>query len=138
MSALFIFLLACWLLDLLPWTPSWLKRLVSSWQGLTAGVIALGIYLVLPVYLRRLDPTAGLFDAGFLQWLGLAGLLYFLGIFLGWLGWQIAWRSVDRAADTGLNRWFEAFAERERWLLAQGTFVLMVVYYLICLAMVPL
>ncbi len=137
-SVIFWVIIAALLLDLLPWTPAWLRRLVSCWQGLAAGAVALGIYLWLPVAIRRIDPTAGVFDAGFLQWIGLATVIYFAGIFVGWAGWQIAWRSVDRAADAALSEWFEDFAPRHRWLLAQGTFALMLGYWLFCLWAIPL
>ena len=128
----------CLIVELLPWTPAVVRRLISSWQGLAAGAVALGIYLWLPVFIRRIDPAAGLFDAGFLQWIGLATVIYFAGIFVAWLGWQVAWRSLDRAADASIDEWFADFRPRHRWLLAQGTFLLMLGYWLLCLAVVPL
>jgi hypothetical protein len=100
--------------------------------------VALGLYLELPAYIRRIDPTAGVFDAGFLQWIGLATVLFFAGIFVVWVGWQIAFRSVDRAADEALDDWFTDFQPRHRWLLTQGTFALMLLFYLLCLWVVPL
>ncbi len=136
--SLFWTLAACLLLDLLPWTPALIKRVISSWQGLAAGAVALGVYLALPACLRRIDPGAGVFDAGFLQWVGLATVLYFAGIFVAWLGWQIAWRSLDRAADRALDGWLADFRPRHRWLLAQGAFALMLGYWLLCLWVVPL
>jgi len=138
LHGLFWLLVACLVLDMMPWTPRPLRRVISSWQGLAAGAAALGIYLYLPGQLRRIDPTAGTFDAGFLHWIGLASVLFFGGIFAAWLGWQIAWRSLDRAADAALDRWFAEFPPQHRWILAQGAFVLMLGYWLACLWIVPL
>jgi hypothetical protein len=140
MEPLVIFwvVIICLVLECLPRTPALVRRLISSWQGLAAGAVALGIYLWLPAYIHRIDPTAGIFDAGFLQWIGLATVIYFTGIFVAWLGWQVAWRSVDRAADASIDDWFADFPLRHRWLLAQGAFLLMLGYWLLCLAVVPM
>jgi hypothetical protein len=140
MSNFFLFFwlfTTCLILDLLPWTPPIIKRTISSWQGFAAGAVALGVYLWLPSYILRIDPTAGIYDAGFLQWIGLSVVLFFLGIFVTWAGWQIAWRSLDEAADRYLAVWFEDFKPRHRWILAQGTFLLMLAYWVVCLKIVP-
>lgn len=114
------------------------KRLISSWQGLTAGVLALCIYLALPIALRWIDPTAGTFDAGYLQWLGLAAVLYFSAIFCGWVGFQIAFRSIDREADRSLSEWFKSLAPSSKWWATQVAFLIMLCLFLVCLKLVPL
>lgn len=115
-----------------------MKRLLSSWQGLAAGGLALAVYLVLPYLIRLYDPTAGVFDAGYLQWLGLAVVLYFACIFFGWVGFQIAFVSVDRAADRKLADWFEEMSPRAKWWATQILFCLMLILFLVCLKLVPL
>jgi hypothetical protein len=115
-----------------------IRRFLSCWQGLLAGIISLGAYLALPPLLRAYDPTAGVFDAGYLQWIGLSTVLTFWAVFVGWLSWQIAFSSVDRAADQRLSEWFDALSDREKWYATQITFALMLGLFLIALKLVPL
>jgi hypothetical protein len=115
-----------------------LHRILSSWQGLLAGIIALVIYLALPPILRAYDPTAAVFDAGYLQWVGLATVLFFSTIFFGWVGWQIAFASVDKKADTEIATWFEAFTPCQKWIITQGLFLAMLILFIVCLCIVPL
>lgn len=110
-----------------------IRRFFSSWQGGAAGGVALVIYLLLPRVIRWLDPTAGVFDAGLLHLLGLAALIFYLGIFATWTGWQLAFRSLDRAADRHLEEWFGALPVPWRYLAVQGSFVVMMLYWLTCL-----
>lgn len=119
-----------------PW--SRIRRFVSCWQGLLAGIISLCAYMALPPLLRAYDPTAGVFDAGYLQWIGLSTVLTFWAVFVGWLSWQIAFSSVDRAADQRLSDWFSALSDREKWYATQITFALMLSLFLIALKLVPL
>jgi amino acid transporter len=115
-----------------------IRRWLSSWQGLLAGILALGAYLALPALLRAYDPTAGVFDAGYLQWVGLSTVLSFWAVFVGWLSWQIAFSSIDKAADRRLPEWFEALSPREKWYATQVTFALMLGLFLLALKLVPL
>lgn len=115
-----------------------IARILSAWQGLLAGVIAVALYLALPLALRVYDPTAGLFDAGYLQWLGLATVLSFWAVFVAWITWQIAFRSIDRSADKNLSRWFEGLSDREKWYSTQATFVLMLALFFVALKLIPL
>lgn len=115
-----------------------IRRWLSSWQGLFAGLLALGAYLALPPLLRAYDPTAGVFDAGYLQWLGLSTVLTFWAVFVGWLSWQIAFTSIDKAADRRLSEWFEALTDREKWYATQITYALMLALFLTALKLVPL
>jgi hypothetical protein len=115
-----------------------LSRWFSSWQGLFAGLLALGAYLALPPLLRAYDPTAGVFDAGYLQWVGLSTVLSFWAVFVGWLSWQIAFASIDKAADRHLSEWFEALSPREKWCATQITFLAMLGLFLLALKLVPL
>jgi len=115
-----------------------MKRILSSWQGLTSGVLALTVYLFLPPVLRWYDPTAGAFDAGYLQWLGLGVVLFFAMIFFGWVGFQIAFRSLDRMFDINSRKWEKELSGRELWYATQAFFFLMLVLFLCCLRLVPL
>lgn len=115
-----------------------MRRLLSSWQGLAAGAVALALYLALPVFLRAYDPEAGLFDAGYLQWVGLATVLSFWTVFVGWVAFQIAFPSLDKEADAKISEWFNALSPREKWYATQGMFLLMLGLFFSCLAIVPL
>lgn len=121
-----------------------LRRLFSSWHGLLAGLIALGIYLALPPIVRHFDPTAGVFDAGYLVWVGLATFLAFWSVFVGWVLWQIAFKSLDKATSDSrsewgkLMEWWEYLNPEHRWYAVQATFVLCVLLFLACLKLVPL
>ena len=115
-----------------------IRRFLSCWQGLLAGVIAIALNLALPVALRAYDPTAGVFDAGYLQWLGLATVLSCWSVFVGWVTWQIAFRCIDRSADQKLCVWFEGLSDREKWYATQATFIFMLLLFVIALKLVPL
>ncbi len=115
-----------------------MKRFISSWQGLVAGAVALALYLSLPIFLRAYDPEAGLFDAGYLQWVGLATVLAFWTVFVGWVCFQIAFPSLDKEADKNIRDWFNSLSPREKWYSTQGFFLLMLVLFFACLAIVPL
>lgn len=115
-----------------------LHRIISSWQGLLAGIVALTLYLALPSILRAYDPTAAVFDAGYLQWIGLATVLYFSAIFFGWVGFQIAFRSIDKQADADIGTWFTSIDPRAKWIFTQALFTLMLILYIVCLCIVPL
>jgi hypothetical protein len=121
-----------------------LRRIFSSWHGLLAGLIALVIYLALPPIVRAYDPTAGVFDAGYLVWVGLATFLAFWSVFVGWVIWQLAFASLDRATSDHrsewgrLQEWLEYIPPAHRWYIVQVTFVLCVVLFLVCLKLVPM
>lgn len=112
---------------------STLRRIISSWQGFAAGLVALALYLLLPSAIRAVDPTAGVFDAGILQVLGLALLMFYLGIFSTWTGWQLAFRSLDKAADRRLAGWFECIPPPWRYAAVQVSFAGTACYWLACL-----
>jgi hypothetical protein len=115
-----------------------MKRFISSFQGLVAGLAALCVYLALPSVIRIYDPTAGVFDAGYLQWVGLATVLTFWTIFIGWVGFQIAFRSIDREADRAIAIWFESLGPREKWYVTQIAFLMTLALFLVCLNLIPL
>jgi len=121
-----------------------LRRLLSSWKGALSGLVAIVIYLLLPPLLRIYDPTAGCFDAGYLQWVGLATACAFWSGFVGWVMFQIFFASLDHASSSdhdewgALKAWFYDLSGRERWYVTQGAYVLCVVIFLVCLKLVPM
>jgi hypothetical protein len=121
-----------------------LRRIFSSFRGLLAGLVALGIYLILPELLRIYDPTAGTFDAGYLQWIGLATFLTFWSGFVGWVLWQLIFSSLDKDSSNvsdewgNLRIWFNYLEPQTRWYMVQVTFLICVAIFLICLKLVPL
>ena len=121
-----------------------LRRFFSSFRGLLAGLVALGVYLILPEVIHAYDPSAGLFDAGYLQWVGLATFLALWAGFVGWVLWQLIFSSLDKSSSTqedewgNLHVWFEALPPQQKWYMLQLTFLLCVAIFLICLMLVPL
>ena len=114
------------------------RRILSSWQGLAAGVLAVAVFLIAPFLIRKVDPTAGMFDGGFLQWVALAVVVNFLGVFVAWVGWQIAFRSMDKWADENLLQvWEKHVRPRDKWRYVQATFVLMLAYWVAILFAIP-
>lgn len=114
-----------------------MKRLLSSWQGLFAGVLAVALYVISPDIIRWQYPTAGTYDGGELQWILLATVVYLWGVFLAWVGWQIAFRSIDRAADKQLDSWFENLSPAFKWIAVQVTFTIMWIAWFVSLKLCP-
>jgi hypothetical protein len=121
-----------------------LRRIFSSFRGFLAGVVALGIYLILPELIRIYDPTAGTFDAGYLQWIGLATFLTFWSGFVGWVLWQLIFSSLDKDSSNrddewgNLRLWFDVMPPEQKWRMVQLSFLICVAIFLICLKLVPL
>jgi len=115
-----------------------MKRFLSSWQGLAAGLLALTIYLLLPPLIRIYDPTAGTFDGGYLQWLGLAVVAFYVAIWATWTGWQLAFPSTDKESDRNLSAWFDDMPPRWRWVAVQATFLFLFWGFIQILKSIPL
>ena len=120
-----------------------LRRFLSSWRNLLTAVIALLVYLLLPVAIRWYDPTAGMFDAGYLQWVGLATFVTFWAGFVGWVLWQLLFATLDKAtAGTlgewiNLERWFSEMSSAQKWWACQGTFAFCVALFYLALKLIP-
>lgn len=112
-----------------------LRRILSSWRNLALLSVALILFLVSPVIIRWYDPTAGAFDAGFLQAIVLAGVYTFAQGFFGWVFWQIAFASLDKltaskAREWGnLEEWTRVLSPAQKVFLVQGTFIFSVILY---------
>lgn len=114
-----------------------IRRFLSSWQGWLAFVVALAVFLVSPILIRAVDPTAGVFDGGILQILLFGVVAAALGVGVIWALWQIAFPSTDKAADEGLANWFNAMSPAAKWWAVQGTFLFMLAYWVAILAVLP-
>ena len=114
-----------------------IRRFLSSWQGLLAGILALTLFFKSADWIRAYDATAGVFDAGILQHIALVTVYFLWGVFLVWIGWQIAFPSMDKWADGKLSRAFENLSDLYKILMVQISFALMGLAYLILLFAVP-
>jgi hypothetical protein len=109
-----------------------LTRFFSSWQNLLTLVIALTLFLLSPSLIRWYDPTAGVFDAGFLQAILLAAVFTFSQGFFGWVLWQLIFASLDRLTQNensnwgNLEKWTKEMNSTSKVFLVQGTFFLCV------------
>ncbi|TSA40724.1 MAG: hypothetical protein D4R57_01530 [Verrucomicrobiales bacterium] len=106
-----------------------LQRFLSSWANLLTLAIAIGLFLISPLVLRWYDPTAGVFDSGFLQAIVLAAVFTFSEGFFGWVLWQLIFASLDRITmDTksnwgNLDKWTKECTSFQKVMLVQGTFI---------------
>lgn len=114
------------------------QKLISHCQGLLALVAAVLIFWLSPHLLHWLDPTAGTFDAGYLQRPLVAAVYFFFGIFLAWLAFQLDFPSLDQWLDKG------GFAAAWRDLpsafkpfFTLAVLTLLLGAYLVCLWLVP-
>ena len=101
-----------------------LKRFFSSWPNLLSFVFALGLFLVSPVIIRWYDPTAGIFDAGFLQAVALAAFFTFAEGFGGWILWQQLFASLDKATQSDKSNW--GYLDQATTSLTPAQFVFLV------------
>ena len=120
-----------------------IRRFFSSWKVLIAGAIALSLYLLLPVVLVRADPTAGTFDLGYLQWLGLAAAATFLSGFIGWACFQLFFASMDKETSTDGDEWgglkydFSKLTHAQRYLAVQGAFAFCILLFCFWAFVIP-
>jgi hypothetical protein len=112
-----------------------LKRFFSSWPNLLTFAIAVGLFLVSPLFIRWYDPTAGVFDAGFLQAIVLAAVFTFSEAFFGWALWQLIFASLDRATQNSKSNWgwldeaTTKLTNAQFVFLVQGSFVFCVLLF---------
>lgn len=114
-----------------------MKRFLNSWQGWTAGAVFILIFLASPPLIREIDPTAGVFDAGYLHWLLLSAGAAAFGIAVVWTLWQISFPSTDKEADKRLAEWFLAMSPAQKWWAVQSTFLALLAYWLVILLAIP-
>lgn len=116
-----------------------MKKYKYTIQGLTALLIAGGIFYFSPNLLYLLDPTAGSFDLGYIQRPIVAAVYFLVGTFLAWLSLQIDWPDLNKYADddSGFAKDFNKLTGVRKVLLTTGVFVILLIAYLVCLALVP-
>jgi len=115
-----------------------MKRFLSNWQGLLALVISIFCFWLSGDGLRLLDPTAGVFDLGYLQRPLVAIAWYALLEFGVWLFFQINMPTPDRWIDNGgFREFWEGLPPRYKWALIERHLALRLVALLLCLWLVP-
>jgi len=120
-----------------------IRRFFSSWKVLLAAAIVAGLYLRLPVALFGIDPTAGLFDAGYYQWLAYALLATFLSGVVGWLCFQLFFASMDRGTSTDKDEWgglkydFSKLTHAQRYFAVQGAFIFCILLFCFWAFVIP-
>ena len=111
-----------------------MKRFLSSWQGLLAGVLGISLFLFSPKFIFMFDPSSGICDGGYLHRVFTAMATFLIGIFTVWIGWQISFPSMDRWADTHLNDAFKNMAGLHKILMVQGTFIFLFIIWILTLS----
>lgn len=114
-----------------------IKRLLSSWRVLLLGAVAVALFILSPRLIYLFDPTAGTFSGGILQWLFLAIVAFFGGVFCVWVCWQAAFPSADRESQGNLGDWFLDLPPWGRWVAVQVTFLVLGLYWVLILFAVP-
>lgn len=115
-----------------------LLKLISNWQGFAALLAAAAIFYFSPTLLRWLDPTAGVFDVGYLQRPLVAAAYFFFATFCAFVALQIDFPTLDN--------WLDKKGFADEWRLADARFKLTYVFaaialllasYIVCLWLVP-
>jgi hypothetical protein len=110
----------------------------KNWQGLLSLVVAVGVFWIAPLALRMLDPTAGAFDAGYLQRPVLALVYMAFGHFVAWAFLQLDWPTIDKWIDAGGFRTaWDNQVSRSRIFILGSILVLELTLYVACLFAVP-
>jgi len=113
-------------------------KLISNWQGFAALLAAAAIFYFSPHLLRWLDPTAGVFDVGYLQRPLVAAAYFFFATFCAFVALQIDFPTIDK--------WLDKNGFADEWRLASSQFKLtftfsalamLLLSYLVCLWLVP-
>ena len=113
-----------------------MKRFLSSWQGLLAGILGVVLFFNAPELIRIYDPEAGQIDGGFLHKLVCAAVLYLAIIFFGWIGFQISFPSMDKWADRNIGEAFDEMPNHVKFLYTQTGFIVMLLTFILCLIIV--
>jgi len=113
-------------------------KIVSNWQGFAALLAAAAIFYFSPTMLRWLDPTAGVFDVGYLQRPLVAASYFFFATFCAFVALQIDFPTLDKWLDAGGfgKAWTEA-APTYRLTFTFAALTLLMASYLVCLWLVP-
>ena len=115
-----------------------MKRFLSNWQGFTALLAAAGCFILSREPIHWLDPSAGIFDLGYLQRPLVAAAYFFFGTFCAWAALQIDFPTVDKWINKKqfANAWDSLTNEKKIAFIGKALVVLLAAY-LVCLALVP-
>ena len=117
---------------------------LSNIQGLTSLMLAITLFIISAPFVRWLDPTAGVYDAGFLQRILLGAVTFFAVRAFAWFGFQQDFKTCDKFIDS--NR--KGFSAKWREFLSHSpppTILLFIVALIIfemllafaCIAITP-
>jgi hypothetical protein len=115
-----------------------MKRFLSNWQGLTALLAAAGCFILSRDLIHELDPSAGVFDLGYLQRPLVAAAYFFFGTFCAWAALQIDLPTVDKWVDRKhFEKAWESLPDERKIGFIGKALVVLLAAYLVCLALVP-
>ena len=113
-------------------------KLISNWQGFAALLAAAAIFYFSPTMLRWMDPTAGVFDTGYLQRPIVAASYFFFATFCAFVALQINFPTLDN--------WLDRNGFGDEWRIAGGQFKLvfilatlaiLIAAFIACVCLVP-
>ena len=124
-----------------------MKTLLSNFQGLAALAVAVLLFFFSPMLLRLADPTAGAFDAGYLQRPILGAVYFFFATFCGWLAFQLDYGRINDWLDArgegsggsqpSFRRDFDSLTGKERIDVLLRVLAMLFVGFLVCCWLVP-
>lgn len=114
-----------------PWT--WLKEFVGRWANeLIAVPVAIVLFLLSPLLLRWIDPTAGVYDVGVFQIILLAVVTLLILSAIVWLMLWMGWRTVFDYFQNDFRHEFSTLQPWDRVRIASAFFLA----YLLSLSLV--
>jgi hypothetical protein len=115
-----------------------MKKILSHVQGLAALLLAVFLFDISGPLLRLLDPTAGTFDAGYIQ-APVVALVYHLFLNAAiWITFQLSFPSLDKRLDEGMfGLWFDELLVKQKVHLIALILAFEALTYLFCLWLVP-
>ncbi len=115
-----------------------MRRALSGWQGFAALIVSIALFWLSGDGIRWIEPTAGVFDLGYIQRPLVAASYFFFATFCAWAAFQIEFPTIDRWLDYGGFRdaWRDIPEQRKITYLFM---ILTVLFFgfLACLALVP-
>lgn len=113
-----------------------LLKFLHAWQGLWAAGAFLLLFAVVPV--ERVFPTdAGIMPGAFLQAIVLWQGVFFVGIAMSWVAFQIDWHEIDSELDAGrFASWFRSLSPAKKIAVSLSLFFAFLVWQASSLALV--
>ncbi len=113
------------------WT--WIKEFVGRWANELVGVpLAIILFLLSPLLLRWIDPTAGVYDVGVFQIIILAVVTLLILSAIVWVLLWMGWRSLFDYFQHTFKTDFQTLAPWDRVRISSAFFL----SYLLALALV--